>query len=502
MHLEDCLLKIIGNINTLGDSPCFISRDVFYTYHDVKKRLLQIVTSLSNIQTPFNTLGIITGDDFDTYCALLASIYLHKTYVPINRKNPVKRNLDIIQEAAVSVIFCSDDKMYAELKHQLYDGCVLLNSKDIYENSSISDLIQTEYISSLTAYILFTSGSTGKPKGVPITYGNINCFVGKAVTDPLFSYSSGDRFIQMFELSFDPSVFSILVPLYFGAQFFIVPDSGIIFHHVFNFLEDHKITVALLTPSVINFLRPHFKEINVPSLRYSMFCGEALHISVASEWQTCAPNATIHNWYGPTEATVICLQYSLNANTVNGVNDIVPIGKPLKNISTILLDSKDNIIYEKNVEGELCIFGDQVINSYWQNEKANTQSFFLHPAHQISFYRTGDICFLDTNNDYQYIGRKDFQVKINGYRMELAEIEHHAREVDFVNQAIVLKKNDQQLVIFIESSNEGFTENSLITALKKALPWYMIPTTVIIVPQMPYNHSMKIDRNKLRELIS
>jgi D-alanine--poly(phosphoribitol) ligase subunit 1 len=352
------------------------------------------------------------------------------------------------------------------------------------------------------AYILFTSGSTGKPKGVPITYGNMGAFLDKMITDPLFEYSPDDRFLQMFELTFDPHVYSILMPLYLGATAYAVSDAGVIFHNIIAVLEDHDITVALLTPSVINFLRPYFKEINLPELRYSILCAEALHETVAIEWQACVPNAELHNWYGPTETTVVSMTYKLLDNSNNSVNDVVAIGKPLKNVLTILIDEDGRLIKELNVKGELCFSGDQVINNYWQNQAVDAKSFFPHPETGQRFYKSGDICFLDERGNYHFSNRKDFQVKINGYRLELAEIEHYARKNSGVSQAVVIKKNDKELVLVIETKDNSVNEEELTRLLRSHLPWYMIPGKILSLKQMPYNQNMKIDRNALLELIS
>lgn len=493
--------KIFSNLNNLNESKAFFMGDRYYTYAETRNRVFDIAQTITKLRPEYNNIGIITGDDFDAYCALLAALYLQRPYVPVNRKNPVRRIADILTEAGADLVFCSDVQVASELTELNLPGVKILKPGMVFAGTIKGDAFDMkEYDPHQLAYILFTSGSTGKPKGVPITYENMGAYLTKMVSDPLFEYSESDRFIQMFELSFDPHVFSIMVPLYVGATCYVVPDSGVVFHHIFNMLEDHKITVAVLTPSVINFLRPHFKEIDLPDLRYSMFGGEALHHSVVNGWQRCAPNATIHNWYGPTEATVNCMQYTVHAGDTNSVNDNVSIGKPLKNVSAILIDDNDKLIADLNVKGELCFNGDQVINNYWHNEIADANSFMLHPETQKKFYKTGDICFLDEQGNYHFSNRKDFQVKINGYRLELAEIEHYARKDVNVNQAVVVKKNNQEMVLFVETKDSVFNEDELTSSLKLSLPWYMIPGKIVALRQMPYNQNMKIDRAALLAL--
>lgn len=496
----DWLAEIVKNLNTLNNLPAFYIRDEYYSYQQTKTKILSIAQEINSIENIQN-IGIVTGDDFETYSTLLACLLLQKTYVPLNRKNPVQRNINIVSEGKINLVICSDELMRTELINS-HQNINVINPLLLKGKLVDLDISYPEFNPNALAYILFTSGSTGKPKGVPITYSNMSAFINKVLSDPLFEYSKTDRFLQMFELSFDPSVFSTITPLYFGACCYVVPDSGMIFHHVFNMFEDHAITVALLTPSVINYLRVYFKEINLPHLKYSMFCGEALHDSVARQWQNCIPNATIHNWYGPTEGTVICLQFNQQKNSDIPANDLMPIGKPLPGIQVILVDEEGQLIDEVNFTGELCIYGDQVINEYWNNPDANLKSFYFHKKLKKLFYKTGDLCEIDVSGNYHYIGRKDFQVKINGYRMELAEIEFFARKFENVSQAIVMKKNDQELVLFIEPLNVSFIQDNLIENLKENLPWYMIPKNIIMVNEMPLNQNMKIDRIKLSALIS
>jgi len=493
--------QIFTNLNKLTEKAAFFMDDRYYSYRETRNRVFDYAQVITKLPAASNNIAIVTGDDFETYCSLLAALYLQRPYVPVNRKNPVRRIADIVGEAGADLIFCSDVNVALELKELDLPALKIVEPAMVASETIEGDaFVIKEYDPAHLAYILFTSGSTGKPKGVPISYENMGSYLTKMVTDPLFEYSEADRFIQMFELSFDPSVFSIMVPLYVGATCYVVPDSGVVFHHIFNMLEDHKITVALFIPSVINFLKPYFKEINLPDLRYSMFCGDALHDSVYKGWQLCCPNAAVHNWYGPTETTVICTVYPVYPDADNSVNDIISIGKPLENVTGILVDDDGKLITDLNVKGELCFNGDQVINNYWHNEAADAKSFMLHPETQQKFYKTGDICFLDDQGNYHFSNRKDFQVKINGYRLELAEVEHYARKDVNVNQAVVVKKNDQEMVLFVETKDSAFNEEELTSSLKSFLPWYMIPGKIIALKQMPYNQNMKIDRAALLAL--
>ena len=163
------------------------------------------------------------------------------------------------------------------------------------------------------AYILFTSGSTGKPKGVPISRGNLASFVS-AFWNIGFKMNEEDRCLQCFDLTFDLSVMSYLIPLIVGASVYTIPYGVVKYVVIPEILEDFDVTVALMAPSTINYLKSYLYELELPKLRYSLFCGEALRDDVTYEWSKSVLNAEIYNVYGPTEDTIFCTYYKYDRN--------------------------------------------------------------------------------------------------------------------------------------------------------------------------------------------
>src|SRR5262249_52077554 len=187
-----------------------------------------------------------------------------------------------------------------------------------------------------------------------------------------YDFNRNDRFLQMFELTFDLSVFSFLVPLSVGASFYPLPQKGMAYLEVADILETQEISVALMVPSVISYLRPYFGEISLPRVRYSLFCGEALYHETLSAWAECVRNAKIENLYGPTEATIFCLRYEWQPGEPAHPQGqgIVPIGRPMEGMSAFL--AKEDTSYE---EGELCLSGEQVTLAYWNDPSKSAVSF-------------------------------------------------------------------------------------------------------------------------------
>ena len=141
----------------------------------------------------------------------------------------------------------------------------------------------------------------------------------------------------MFDLTFDLSIMSYMAPLCIGACTYTVPPDAIKYVHVYKLLEKYEITFALLIPSILFSLKEYFPEMNLPKLKYSLFCGEALYEDLVMEWSKCIPNAAIQNVYGPTEATIFCMLYNVNRGGSNkSLNGILSIGKPMKNTDVLI----------------------------------------------------------------------------------------------------------------------------------------------------------------------
>ncbi len=200
------------------------------------------------------------------------------------------------------------------------------------------------------AYILFTSGSTGIPKGVPISYSNLQAFLEGLETMGV-KLNTSDRCLQMFDLTFDLSVMSYLTPLLAGAAVYTVPEGEIKFMAVYRLLEEYEITCALMVPSVLTYLLPYLEDIDLPAMRFSLFCGEALYQDAAFAWQKSVPNARVWNVYGPTEATIFCTYSAIRDNLA--YNGIVSIGSPMQHVQCLVLDEQNHIA-ETHTKGELC----------------------------------------------------------------------------------------------------------------------------------------------------
>lgn len=435
-----------------------------------------------------DVFGIATQNCPETYAAIISCWLSGKAYVPINPSYPLERLINICREAGISSVIYNSEK--GDLNHLKSTGIELINTQGINEpllNFSAAEAAKT-------AYILFTSGTTGKPKGVPITFGNIQAF-SEAFEDLGYELSAEDRFLQMFELTFDLSVMCFTIPLMLGASFYTLPEDMIRTMGLYSVLEGENITFSLMVPSAIKLLRPYFEDIHLPELRYSQFCGEALKSDILKDWSRCIPNARIDNVYGPTEATIYCTYKTVNPTNPesDSYNGVINIGKAMKNTRLMVLseefDQPDN-------SGELCIAGPQVTSGYINNEELNKLQFLNFKGD--FFYKTGDLVKFNAANELEYIGRADDQVKIQGYRVELAEVEHAIQQIRPGIQAVVVSFSDTdgngQLATFVLSPD---TSDNLKEDLRNILPDYMIPGYYITINEFPLNENGKTDRKAL-----
>jgi amino acid adenylation domain-containing protein len=476
------------------DNPAIFVEDRSCTYRELNSLCSAVCALLKahGIKSG-DRVGVFTENNIYAYTSLLGILSCGACYVPLNYDNPVERNRAIIADAGIKVL------LYTEREDEARDlavspgiACQPLNNR-VAPNPGKLDPV--DQMHGDLCYLLFTSGTTGKPKGVPIYHRNLSAFLDMMLASGRYDFNSNDRFLQMFELTFDLSVFSFLVPLSVGASFYPIRRERMTYLEVADTLQSSEITVALMVPSVINYLKPYFGEINLPKMRYSLFCGEALYHETLCGWAKSVPHAKIENLYGPTEATIFCLRYDWQRGELPHpqAKGIVSIGRPMEGMDAFIIDQNSS-----DEEGELCLSGEQVTLGYWNNP-SKTAEVFGTTKDGKKFYRTGDLCKIDEGGNFLYLGRIDNQVKIDGHRVELEEIEFHSRVFCGDNQVIAAVNTSEagshSILLFIESEKD--LRKGLREHLKKHLPEYMIPKEIITRSLFPLNSNGKIDRKAL-----
>lgn len=478
------LEKLYHNFKKYKNNTAFVINEKSFSYNDFVNKIALVQNLLFQNNTAENDIiAINTYNDIETYASIVAIWFSGMTFVPINPKHPKKRNELILNQINPKYTLSSNKN----------DKDVILTT---IENSSALDLKIVKRKKGSNMYVLFTSGSTGLPKGVPINYDNLNAFI----TDFSENYelNEKDKFLQIYDLTFDASIHCYLMPLFLGGTIYTVSSDKIKYLEAYKIMDKYNITFAKFPPSVLNFLQPFFKKIKLPNLKYSLLGGESLNYTLIKNWQNCVPNAQIQNVYGPTEATINTHIFNIdkNFNAKNCYHGIVSIGRPFGSNKAIVIDENNNEV-PNGIKGEMCLLGKQITKGYFNNTSKNKTSFFK--INNELAYKTGDIVMINEIGNFLYCGRKDNQIQIQGFRVELSEIEQAARKIITVSNIVALsyqnKNNSTEIALFLEV--KSLDSNQLKDRLKNDLPSYMIPKQLINVTNFPLTSSGKIDRKSL-----
>jgi amino acid adenylation domain-containing protein len=478
------------------DRPALAIRGTSYTYAQLAERVMAIQAALvASTQPSERLVGVITTDTLDTYASVLAVLRSGRAFVPLNPEHPAGRNSRVLQQADLRTVLSPPGD--SSLGWTPSSTRIILTA----ERSTVGSPGLVPASPNDLAYLLFTSGSTGEPKGVPITRGNLSAFLD-ALAAAGCSMGDGDRVLQMFDLTFDFSIASYLAPLSSGACVFTVPPGTIKFAEVYRLLEEERLTVAPMVPSMLTYLRPYFGDIHLPALRLAFFCGEALHADVVTEWLACAPNATIVNFYGPTEATVFAMAYTWKpADGLNkALNGVVSIGRAMTGMHVLIVDEDANPVVQGQ-KGGLALAGPQLTPGFWNDPERNRDAFFEVPDgdERRRYYRTGDLAVEDADGDFLFCGRLDHQVKLQGYRVELGEIEHHVRTLLPAHACVVLPRTTSSgtTELYLVVEGYGGDLKDILGSLRERVPFYMVPSRAVSLDHMPLNANGKIDRRRL-----
>ncbi len=496
MFYKEVLTPVLESIEQFSDRNAFCINKQYYSYKDFGEYISKIREAINSKTFQNEKVGLVINDDIETYASIFALWLEGCCYVPLHPNWPLERCVDICNQVEIDLILDSsittryENKNVLSTKTLVYTGDYLRP----LQNVSSDDL----------AYILFTSGSTGKPKGVQLTRQNVGAFMDSFWKTGI-KITENDRCLQCFDLSFDVSVQSYLVALTKGACCYTVPHGKIKYIYVSSLIEDEKITFGAMAPSMLRYLKPYFGELDATSLKNCILTAEACPLNLMEDWYQCATNTEIYDFYGPTECTIYCTYYKLTKGGKNkNLNGIISIGKPLANCIGLVLDEDGNEL-PIGEKGELCIAGDQVTKGYWRNPEKNESSFFFKELNgvQMRFYHTGDLCYKDADGDIMYSGRLDHQAKIQGFRVEMGEIEYHAREflggTNVVCLAFENRDGLTEIAMFIEK--EQFDPSDLLSYMKTKMPGYMIPTKLYYVPVFQLNANDKVDKYILKSMI-
>ncbi|MEV6009098.1 AMP-binding protein [Streptomyces sp. NPDC051976] len=429
-------------------------------------------------------VGLLAARSEQAYAGLLAAQFAGAAVVPLHPGFPADRTARMIAAADLDALIV--DERGAAVLPEL--GGVLDGVPVVTEPTGPPLRRPVPAAPDDIAYILFTSGSTGTPKGVPVLHRNVDAYL-RFVHDR-YGFHQGDIFSQTFDLTFDLAMFDLFTGWGCGGTVVSVPPTA--YASLERFVAEQGITVWFSAPSLVSLLRRRPRGLpadSMPSLRWSLFCGEPLLAHDAREWAAAAPGSVVENLYGPTELTISCSVHRWDPATSPDlcVNDVVSIGTLHPGMRYLLHDGTED------GTGELCVTGDQMFPGYL--DPADDEGRFLDHGGE-RWYRTGDLVRRLPGGELAYLGRRDHQVKIHGVRVELTEVEWALRRVDGVREAVAVAV-DGELTAFL--LGEERPPAAVAEELAAFLPRALVPRRFVRVTEFPLNANRKVDRKALTE---
>ncbi|MDL2287480.1 amino acid adenylation domain-containing protein [Eubacteriales bacterium OttesenSCG-928-G02] len=485
----DKKIDIISAINP--DKIALISKDKKFTFEELIEKAEVLAGNLQKQGVAVgDKIGILCGRDHNLIISMLAILKTGAAYVPMLSSFPENRLKYMMETAGVKATLCDEQTL-----NGLPSGLPGIFLKIDTENNT--PFVHTENRKPEdVCFVLFTSGSTGQPKGVKVKHRSISNLI--SVLKPVFDGFEGNV------LSTTNSIFDIfftesLMALANGKTVVLADEEEMLLPwKTASLITDYNIKMMQFTPSRANFCM-EYEEFNsvLKNLSVMLLAGEALPLSLVKKIKAFGCNKVL-NLYGPTEGTV----YVSMDDVTN--TEKVTIGTILPNCRGYVLDSNRKNTFPTAI-GELYIAGECLSSGYIGREDL-TEEYFTEDIYssQEKMYRTGDLVRLLPNGKLDYIGRADHQIKLNGQRIELEEINEKIKSHPKITQAYTVCKNDGKfdyLCTYIcTKNNEDIANDVIYKYAAEFLPKYMIPSDIIKLNKLPYTASGKIDLVKLKTI--
>jgi amino acid adenylation domain-containing protein len=474
-------------------SPAIRCGDDILTYGELELRSNRLARLLQSLGVaPRRRVALLAERSNETVVAILAILKAGAAYVPLDVSYPCEQLALMVEDSAPVLIICQTmpPAVLAEAfsRHRVCELADLIAESEGFGGGPVESGVG----GADTAYVMYTSGSTGKPKGVVVPHRAVTRLVREQT---YASFASGEIFLQLAPLAFDASTFEIWGALLNGGAVAIVPHARPSLDQIAAAISIYRPTTAWFTAGLFNLLVDHKIECLRP-LRQVLAGGDVLSPTHVRKALAALPGCTLVNGYGPTENTTFTCCYRVPREGWGGGS--VPIGHGIAHTSVHVLDEKLRPIASGEI-GELCIGGDGLADGYLNCNDLTAEKFVVDQNTGARLYRTGDLVRTRADGAIEFLGRSDTQVKIDGKRVELAEIETRLREVQGITDAVVVATSHgggKRLIAYVTSSNTSDLHDpaAAIVHLRKLLPTHMIPAQIVEMDMFPLTPNGKIDR--------
>ncbi|MCD8381606.1 MAG: amino acid adenylation domain-containing protein [Clostridiales bacterium] len=484
----------------LPEKAAVVDEGESVTYAALLRESRRVGTALARRLSPGSPVPVLMDKSVNALCAFLGAVWAGCFYVPLNPELPAPRLRQVLE--VLEADWLITDGAGQALAGELAQEGQIVRVEPLRrgeEDAALLALRREQQLDIDPLYTNFTSGSTGVPKGVVVGHRSVIDFIDAFIRQ--FGISEADIIGNQAPFDFDVSVKDIYSALAVGATLVIIPRRLFSLPAaLLDYICDHQVTTLIWAVSALCLVSTfHGLDYRTPErVSKVLFSGEVMPERHRKSWMEHLPEATFVNLYGPTEVTCNCTFHVVDR--ARDYPDGLPIGRPFANEGVFLLDETDREVTAPGQNGELCIRGSCLALGYYRAPEQTAAHFTvnpLRPAFPERIYRTGDLAHWNERGELCFAGRRDFQIKHMGHRIELEEIERAMDGIPGVERACcVFDSRRGRLLGFYTGSLD---KKELHHAMSEGLPRFMVPGVLTRLEALPLTKNGKIDRKALLE---